>query len=35
MAYDPFFVPNGETKKFNLNVRNDNPLRRWYVDGGF
>ncbi|MGD0768180.1 MAG: hypothetical protein ABSB42_08295 [Tepidisphaeraceae bacterium] len=36
-----WFVPyeiqlsNGETKKFNLNVRNDNQLRRWYVDGGF
>jgi outer membrane lipoprotein-sorting protein len=36
-----YFIPykiqltNGETKEFRLNVRNDNPLHRWYVDGGF
>jgi hypothetical protein len=36
-----WFVPyeiqltSGETKKFNLNVCNDNPSWRWYVDGGF
>lgn len=26
---------NGETKKFNLAVRQDNPERKWYFDGGF
>jgi hypothetical protein len=39
--YPGFFVPyeirlrNGETKKWNLAVRNDNPAARWVVDGGF
>jgi len=34
------FVPyeirfqNGETKKFNLAVRQDNPGQPWYFDGG-
>ena len=26
---------SGETKKFNLAVRQDNPERKWYFDGGF
>ena len=35
-----WFVPyeiriNGQTKKHNLAVRNDNPARRWVFDGGF
>jgi hypothetical protein len=35
------FVPyeirlqNGETKKWNLAIRNDNKAKRWMVDGGF
>jgi hypothetical protein len=35
-----WFVPykielvGGEAKEFKLNVRCDNPARRWYVDGG-
>jgi outer membrane lipoprotein-sorting protein len=39
--YPGVFVPyeirfsTGETKKFNLALRNDNPHHRWYVDGGF
>jgi len=38
--YPGWFVPyeikfkNGETKKFNLAVRNDNPAKRYVVDGG-
>jgi len=38
--YFAWFVPyeiklkNGETKKFNLAVRNDNPAKRYVVDGG-
>jgi hypothetical protein len=38
--YLGWFVPyeiimkSGETKKFNLAVRNDNPAKRWIVDGG-
>jgi len=26
---------SGKSKKFNLAVRNDNPAKRWMVDGGF
>ena len=39
--YPGFFVPyeirlaDGSMKKFKLAVRNDNPTRRWVVDGGF
>jgi outer membrane lipoprotein-sorting protein len=38
--YPGWFVPyeitiNGETKKHNLAVRNDNPAHRWVFDGGF
>jgi hypothetical protein len=39
--YPGDFVPyevkfkSGETKKFNLAVRNDNPNKVWIVDGGF
>jgi len=39
--YPGEFVPSeikfksGETKKFNLAVRNDNPNKVWVVDGGF
>jgi hypothetical protein len=38
--YPGWFVPyeitsNGETKKHNLAVRNDNPTHRWVFDGGF
>ena len=39
--YPGVFVPyeirfkNGETKKFNLAVRHDNPEQKWYFDGGF
>jgi hypothetical protein len=35
-----WFVPyevqlkSGETHKFNLSIRNDNPAQRWEVDGG-
>jgi hypothetical protein len=28
-------LSNGETKRFRLHVRKDNPSRRWSVDGGF
>ena len=40
-SYPGWFVPyeiklwTGETRKFNLAVRNDNPARRYIVDGGF
>ena len=39
--YPGEFIPyeikfkSGETKKFNLAVRNDNPNKVWLVDGGF
>jgi hypothetical protein len=38
--YAGWFVPyeitiNGEPKKHNLAVRNDNPAHRWVFDGGF
>jgi hypothetical protein len=39
-SYGGVFVPyeiqfkNGEVKKFNLAVRQDNPDHRWYFDGG-
>lgn len=38
--YRGWFVPyeiaiNGESKKHNLAVRNDNPAHRWVFDGGF
>ncbi len=39
--YPGLFVPyeirfrDGHTKKFNLAVRNDNPAKRYVVDGGF
>jgi hypothetical protein len=39
--YPGEFVPyeikfkNGEVKKMNLAVRNDNPNKVWIVDGGF
>lgn len=39
--YPGYFVPyevrlrNGATKSFKLAVRNDNPQRRWLIDGGF
>jgi len=39
--YPQVFVPyeikfkTGETKKFNLAVRQDNPEGKWYFDGGF
>ena len=39
--YGGFFVPyeirlpDGSMKKWKLAVRNDNPARRWVVDGGF
>jgi outer membrane lipoprotein-sorting protein len=38
--YAGWFVPyeitmNGDTKKHNLAVRNDNPAHRWVFDGGF
>jgi outer membrane lipoprotein-sorting protein len=39
--YPGVFVPyeikfrSGETKKFNLAIRNDNPGKKWTVDGGF
>jgi outer membrane lipoprotein-sorting protein len=38
--YKGWFVPyeitlNGESKKHNLAVRNDNPAHRWVFDGGF
>ena len=38
--YPGWFVPyeitlkSGETKKHNLAVRNDNPAKRWVLDGG-
>jgi len=38
--YPGWFVPyeikfkNGEVTKFNLAVRNDNPAKRYVVDGG-
>lgn len=38
--YPGVFVPyeiqfkNGEVKKFRLAVRQDNPERKWYFDGG-
>jgi hypothetical protein len=38
--YAGWFVPyevilrSGETKKFNMALRNDNPAKRWQVDGG-
>ena len=38
--YPGIFVPfkivlkNGETRKFNLAIRNDNPKKEWLVDGG-
>jgi hypothetical protein len=38
--YSGWFVPyeitmkSGETRKHNLALRNDNPARRWIVDGG-
>jgi hypothetical protein len=38
--YPGVFVPyeirlkSGETKKYNLAIRNDNPAKRWVVDGG-
>jgi hypothetical protein len=38
--YPGWFVPyeiklkNGSVKKFNLAIRNDNPAKRWVVDGG-
>jgi type II secretory pathway pseudopilin PulG len=38
--YGGWFVPyeiklkSGDTKKFNLAIRNDNPAKRWMVDGG-
>ena len=40
-TYSGWFVPyeikfkSGHTKKMNLAVRNDNPARRYVVDGGF
>lgn len=38
--YPGWFVPyklriQGEVREHNLAVRNDNPARRWVVDGGF
>jgi hypothetical protein len=39
--YGGWFVPyeiklkSGRVKKWNLAVRNDNPAKRWVVDGGF
>jgi len=39
--YPGYFVPyqvrlrNGETKTWKLAVRNDNPVHRWMVDGGY
>ena len=38
-GYPGWFVPyvikfNGETKKHNLAVRNDNHAHRWVFDGG-
>jgi hypothetical protein len=38
--YPGWFVPyeitiNGQSKKHNLAVRNDNPAHRWVFDGGF
>jgi len=39
--YGGYFVPyqvrlrDGSEKSFNLAVRNDNPQKRWTVDGGF
>ncbi|HVP11073.1 MAG TPA: hypothetical protein VMV94_07790 [Phycisphaerae bacterium] len=39
-GYPGWFVPyeitfkSGQTKKHNLAVRNDNPAKRWVVDGG-
>jgi hypothetical protein len=39
-TYPGVFVPyeihfkNGESKRFNLAVRQDNPDRKWYFDGG-
>ena len=39
-AYPGVFIPyeirfkSGETKKYNLAVRQDNPARKWYFDGG-
>jgi outer membrane lipoprotein-sorting protein len=38
--YAGWYVPyeitiNGQTKKHNLAVRNDNPAHRWVFDGGF
>jgi hypothetical protein len=38
--YAGWFIPyeitiNGETKKHNLAIRNDNPAHRWVFDGGF
>jgi len=29
-----FILKSGETRKFNLAVRKDNPAKRWTVDGG-
>ncbi len=39
--YPGWFVPyevrltNGETRHLNLALRNDNPQRRWMIDGGY
>lgn len=35
-VYVPYEIrfKNGETKKFNLAVRQDNPERKWHFDGG-
>jgi hypothetical protein len=39
-VYAGYFVPytirlrKGENKSYKLAVRNDNPERRWVVDGG-
>lgn len=40
LPFAAWFVPyeiklkSGQTKKWNLAVRNDNPAKRWVVDGG-
>jgi hypothetical protein len=35
-TYVPYEIrfKNGDVKKFNLAVRQDNPARRWFFDGG-
>jgi len=35
-AFVPYEIrlQNGAVKKFHLQVRCDNPDKRWYVDGG-